>query len=156
MGLLFNTPDTQQIIQKLNKRYDDKNNGLSANRGDYVVYLDFNGYPKLWDVAVKLQLYPGNNPNSMPARRWKYFLDFIDPIPDPFLSPSLGSTIGTILRKEIAKACQDSTNCQSIEFFAVPDTTIHLNLGNLGTPFAGKYSRIITLFTMTADQMGSP
>ena len=150
MGLLFNTPGTEQIVKKLNQRYDDKPPGLPANRGDAAVYTNLAGYPTLWDVATQLQLYPGANPASGVARRWKCFLDFVDPLPDP----NLGSTIGAILRNTIATACGD-LNCESIEFFAVPDTVVHLSLSNLGSG-GGKYSRIITLFTITADQMGCP
>jgi hypothetical protein len=68
MGMLFNTPDTEQIIKKLNKRYDDKNQGLPANRGDAAHYLNFATYPSLWNVADKLSLYPGGNSTSPPAR----------------------------------------------------------------------------------------
>jgi hypothetical protein len=152
MGLLFNTPDTEQIIKKLNKQYDDKNSGMPAHRGDAVYYLDYAAYPSLWAVADKLSLYPGNNNASPPARRWKCFLDFIDPLIDP----KLNKPIGTILRQEIANACNDA-NCEAIEFFAVPDTVIHVNLGNLGDPGnPGQYSRIVTLFTLPAGQMGCP
>ena len=149
MGMLFNTPDTEQIIKKLNKQYDDKAQGLSAHRGDAAYYLNYVTYPTLWHVADKLSLYPGGNNTSPPARRWKYFLDFIDPLVDP----NLGNPIGSILRQEIASACND-INCEAIEFFAVPDIVIHVNLGNLGNAATGKHSRIITLFTMTVGQMG--
>ncbi|MCC8429589.1 hypothetical protein LJ725_11475 [Reyranella aquatilis] len=151
MGLLFNTPDTEQIIKKLNKQYDDKPPGLPNHRGDAIYYLDYVNYPSLWSVADKLSLYPGNNSNSPPARRWKCFLDYIDPLVDP----DLKEPIGPILRREIAKACSD-LNCEAIEFFAVPDTVVHVNLGNLGTGVMGKYSRIVTLFTLPAGQMGCP
>jgi hypothetical protein len=50
MGLLFNTPDTEQIIKKLNKQYDDKLQGLPAHRGDATYYLDYAKYPSLWAV----------------------------------------------------------------------------------------------------------
>jgi hypothetical protein len=151
MGLLFNTPDTEQIIRKLNKQYDDKPQGLAVHRGDAAYYMDYANYPSLWSVADKLSLYPGNNSNSPPAKKWKCFLDYIDPVVDP----NLHEAIGAILRREIAKACTD-LNCEAIEFFAVPDTVIHVNLGNLGSGAMGKYSRIVTLFTLPAGQVGCP
>lgn len=151
MGLLFNTPDTEQIVRKLNRQYDDKNQGLSAHRGDAVYYLDYATYPSLWAVADRLSLYPGNNNTSPPARKWRCFLDYVDPLVDP----NLHETIGRILRREIATACRDQ-NCEAIEFFAVPDTVIHVNLGNLASGASGNFTRIITLFTLPAGQIGCP
>src|SRR5258708_14836041 len=120
MGLLFNTPGTNQIVNRLNQRYDDSpGGGLQAHRGDAVVYLNFGGYPTLWDVASQLGLYPGAA-GSHVATRWHCFLDYIDPMPNPG-----GGTIGSILRNDIAGACAN-LNCEAIEFFAVPDTVVHL------------------------------
>ena len=113
--------------------------------------MDYAKYPSLWAVADKLSLYPGNNNASPQARKWKCFLDYIDQLVDP----GFREAIGLILRREIARACTDP-NCEAIEFFAVPDMVVHVNLGNLGSGSQGKYSRIITLFTLPAGQVGCP
>ena len=61
-------------------------------------------------------------------------------------------TIAADIRTAIVDACNDA-NCEAIEFFAVPDQNIELHVSNLGTG-AGTYSKIITLFTIPAGQMG--
>ena len=146
MGMLFNTPDTEQIVARLNRRYDDKVPGLPANRGDAAVYLDFVTYPTLSSVATQLNLLPGNPRGN---RRWIWFLDFIDGMQGPNLV-----TIAVDLRNVIATACNDQ-NCASIEFFAVPDTNISLYMSYIGLG-GGRYSRIITLYTTLIDRLGAP
>jgi hypothetical protein len=148
MGMLFNSPDTVQMVRVLNRRYDDSAhgaNGLQAHRGDAATYLNFGTYPTLRAVANQLGLLPGHS-----NARWLWFLDFIDGLPGPIPL----STIGTDLRNAIAAACNDA-NCDSIEFFAVPDTNISLHLGYVGLG-GGRYSRIITLYTTLIDSLGTP
>jgi hypothetical protein len=145
MGMLFNTPDTLQIVNRLNHRYDDRAPGLPAHRGDAAVHLDFATYPRLSAVANQLGLVPSNPHGNA---RWHWFLNFIEGLP----GPNLG-TIGTDLRNAIAAACNDA-NCTSIEFFAVPDTNVSLHLGYIGLG-GGRYSRIITLYTTLIDRLGN-
>ena len=98
-------------------------------------------------MATQIGLVPGNAHGNA---RWLWLLNFIDPL----TGPSGMGTIGTELRNAIATACNDQY-CQSIEFFAVPDTNVSLHLSNIGIG-GGNYSRIITLFTATVDQLGGP
>ncbi len=146
-GDAFHTPDTQQIANRLNHRYDDKPAGLQTHRGDAAVYQDSGTYPTLSAVANQLGLLPGNAKGN---RRWLWFLDYIDPLP----GPSGLSTIGAELRDAMVVACNDP-NCTAIEFFSVPDTNVSLHLGNMGNG-DGTYSRIVTLYTTLIDQLGAP
>jgi hypothetical protein len=145
MGMLFNTPDTHQIVDKLNHQYDDQPHGLQQNHGDAGVYLDFVNYPNLPAVANRLGLLPGN---GQADARWLWFLKFIDTLPGP------NTTIGVDLRNAIAAACNGYPNCVAIEFFAVPDTSVSLNVGNIGYT-NGTYSAVITLFTLLIDRLGN-
>ena len=149
MGMLFNSVNTVQIVNRLNHRYNDNPAGLQTHNGDDAVYLDYGTYPHLRDVANHLGLVPGN-PRGV--TRWLWFLDYIEPLPGP------NSTIGNDLRQALAQACNNNRaggGCTAIEFFAVPDVNASLHLGAAPNN-DGTFSTIITLFTNMVDLYGAP
>ena len=147
MGLLFTTPDTRYILQKLNGEYQP----IKQRQVTYDVPILRNA-SSLFDAAQQIGLVPNSTPTSRPYMRWQDFLNAIDPL------PYNGSTIGQLIRGAIIDALQAYPTCTDIEFFACPSTEIAVSVSNIptfdqnGRP-DGTYTKCICLETRPADEV---
>ena len=154
MGMLFNTPATREMTDKVNDQFSaNKLASWRARLGDF-------GSMKLHGVAKKWGVVPGG---SGPKARWKYWpktSSMATPFPSLTSYPVMGviqyppsgsgtSNVGHELKKLIIQALMDM-NCQEIIMVVQPDYSVRVSQAETipVSGMSGAYSLAITVCTI--------
>ena len=144
MGAVFNTPGTLELISLLSRVFTHNFTAASNNVALKRALAD-KGPTSSHGVASAHGFAPSSGNLN---RRWKKWLDLLD-----------GQIAeGNRVRDEILGALNNPGKYESIEFFAVPDssTTIRVSFSDLLNPATGKYSLVVTARTQTIDNLPNP
>jgi hypothetical protein len=120
MGMLFNTSNTLAILELLHERYVTEysmHNSVVAGTGDAADHASTT--MSTYNIASKygIDLGPAH------TTRWQTWLNSIDGNPNRAGLPPAAGSIGAQIRAKMVTLLKDS-NCQAIEFFAVPSDKI--------------------------------
>jgi hypothetical protein len=143
MGMLFNTDNTLQVLSLLNGRYNDKN--IDNVRTDVQILRDYRTYKSIHSVAKALGLT-----NNKVDANWKQWLDAVD-------AHDQGAAKGGVVIREAIAGFLEEADCSAIEFFAVPSNQLQILFPPKVPDPKGpnKYSRIITVETLTYDKVAA-
>lgn len=150
MGALFNTKGTLVILKFLNNHYlRGANFNTARANAEYDVLRDFTAFPDSYSCAAQLALDDGSV-----TPRWKKWLKILDAHRQGF---NFG---GRLVRAMMADALDPSvdTNCNGIEFFAVPSSQflVHYPAPAVKDPNnPNLYTREIVVETDTIDTMAA-
>jgi hypothetical protein len=157
MGMLFNTQSTLDIVSQLNANFDAGN--LPARAGSPAMFDNWplaNG--TYTAVAVPLRIL--TNAIEDPNNNWQKWLGHFDKSPNSKVSgqqvaATVGNAIGNALRGK--KEDGSNQNFHQIEFFAVPDSGTKISATALDLADSkGDWSKVITIYTNTFDQLTDP
>jgi hypothetical protein len=77
MGMIFTGPETQRVLNRLNRRFNDDNiSKIRVNQKKLAKFTD--PTRTLARIAYKSGCYPGTAPSDDVAKRWFYFLHNLD------------------------------------------------------------------------------
>jgi hypothetical protein len=154
MGMLFNTDGTNRILALLNvsfrgKKFKALQSTISAGLVNALRTLPSGG--GIYSVAA--QPLGIDDDDSSVSTNWSTWLGYLDSTPQS----------GHPLSYHIGNAMADAlTNTNftyiGIEFFAVPGTSLQINplpTLDLKQGSSNKYTKIITVQTLTVDKLGS-
>jgi hypothetical protein len=155
MGMLFNTDDTVEILNLVNRTFNvtgfkriifDQNHGgtnwsnLFTNMGSTATYT----YPNV-AIPLGLDFDIGSPTKTLRSRRWKKFLDYIDATNSGATTTKCSAMIGTAIVAAI------TAGYSAVEFFAVPGNSMSVTSSNLA--ISGQTTTIITINTIPIDSM---
>jgi hypothetical protein len=153
MGLLFNTPATNDILQQLNVFYG------AATFDSLRVKSYYQGWPTggrggTYAFLAALGLTPktGGPHSGQNWRTWLGLLDFHEnakKMPTEICARTVGNAIFDAL---------DDRNFHQVEFFAVPDPAgldhISVAVSDI-TAANGDKTKVITVYTLTFDKLAT-
>ena len=154
MGMLFNTDATKDVLRQLNEYFSSRNIG-----GVRVRANDFQNWPLATGtsdyVINTMGIAPTIGYASSPGA-WRRFLGHLDT--NPNAKANNNELCATTIGDAIYAALSDYSFAE-IEFFAVPDSndTHHISVEVTDVRDGrGDRSKVISVYTMTYDQIRDP
>jgi hypothetical protein len=164
MGMYFNTPGTTDVNNAANFAF--RNAAMTVFRTDAANWATtFSNLPSAGPhnpmggtynlVTAYLPDPIQPSARNAPARpHWNRWLSFFDTQPNS-LSTVAGEIVATTVGKAISAAITTAKYSQ-VEFFVVPQNTTNTKISAVASDFkdsAGNWSKIITIYTTTYDQL---
>jgi hypothetical protein len=160
MGMKFNTPHTKEINDSANLAFNSA--GLATLRGDPRWATTFAALPAastLNPTGGTFDLCTVHLPNKIrptgSMTSWAQWLGFLD------TQPNARSTIpNEVVATTVGKAISDALNnvqhnFTQVEIFIVPDNGNQISASVVDfVDKHGEWSKVITIFTNTFDQLG--
>ena len=151
MGMLFNTPATLDILQKLNTFYGASNfNSLRANAAHYSNWPPSGGTHAF---ASTLGIVP--SVGGLSQQNWRTWLGLLE-LHDNQRRAAGEKCVRTV--GDAIHAALIDNAFHHVEFFAVPEPNglnhISVDVSNI-TDVNGSQTKIITVYTLTYDQLAS-
>lgn len=159
MGLLFDTEFTIEVVNRLDRRFNQTGFAEMRSTGRLKDLFDPGGNLALRVISRELGIHPGRSPSDDPARRWWSFLRNLHGKRDP-----RGALLGPRIRGLIWEALDSpevsiGSPIVAIKFCAVEGTPEDVFYDDVSLPANGqpreRWPRVRTIVLQTRPHDGS-
>lgn len=145
MGLIFNTPATIEMTEKVNSLFSNASIGWWRQTPQRNWFSGVTTKKKLHEIAKTINLFPSNGEASNEGQNWIKWLKE--------MHKGSGTTPAEQILKIIDHALEDNPKCVEIFFSIIPTSANYATVtpSKVGPPNA--YTRLITIETPTLTTM---
>ncbi len=143
MGLLINTPGTNDMLNRINSLFSAANIGFMRQQPQKGYFCGITTKKKLHEIADLLNQYPSGGKNSPEGKNWIKWLKF--------MHTGIKPTPAEQIQNCICDGLSDNPNCAEIFFVVVPTSSSDptVSCSKIGDPNA--YTEVITISTPTVN-----